>query len=172
MGVFRLRSRQPPVTNVQGNVAMLSNSTCLCTLAAQLPHAKASCGGADQHATSSSANSSTICRQSRGVVFLQHALMDSSAGWLLLGPERSLALQLADAGFDLWLGNSRGNRFSRNHTHLRPDQAAFWAWSWQHQASHDLPATIDYVLQVTQQQQLVFVGYSQVTRHITCLVQR
>lgn len=98
----------------------------------------------------------------RPVVFLQHALMDSSAGWLLLGPKRSLALQLVDAGFDVWLGNSRGNRFSRNHTRLQPDQPEFWRWSWQQQAEQDLPASISYVLGATQQQRLVYVGYSQV----------
>jgi lysosomal acid lipase/cholesteryl ester hydrolase len=88
--------------------------------------------------------------------------MDSSAGWLLLGPKHALALQLVEAGFDVWMGNARGNRYSRNHTTLTPGQPAFWAWSWQQQAEYDLPASIDYVLEVTQQQKLVLVGYSQV----------
>lgn len=115
---------------------------------------------------SSSANrtSSTSTSSSRRpVVFMQHALMDSSAGWLLLGPSRCLALQLVDAGYDVWLGNSRGNRYSRNHTLLQPDEGAFWAWSWDELAQHDLPASIQHALAVSQQQKLVYVGYSQVS---------
>lgn len=110
---------------------------------------------------SSSPYSPAAAASQRPVVFLQHALMDSSAGWLLLG-QQSLALQCAARGFDVWLGNARGNRYSRNHTTLLPTQPAFWAWSWQQQAEYDLPASIEHVLATTQQQRLVYVGYSQV----------
>jgi lysosomal acid lipase/cholesteryl ester hydrolase len=44
----------------------------------------------------------------RPVAFMQHALMDSSVGWVLLGPRRALAFQLAEAGFDVWIANTRG----------------------------------------------------------------
>jgi pimeloyl-ACP methyl ester carboxylesterase len=89
--------------------------------------------------------------------------MDSSAGWLLLGPGKALALQLADAGYDVWMGNVRGNRFSRNHTHLTPEDPAFWRWSWDQIARYDFPAQVNTLVKVSGQDRLVVVGYSQGT---------
>lgn len=78
-------------------------------------------------------------------VFLQHGLLSSSADWLLSGPEKALAFILADAGYDVWLGNARGNTYSRKHVSFSSDETAFWDFSWHEMAMYDIPAEIDYL---------------------------
>lgn len=62
------------------------------------------------------------------VILLQHGLLCSSADWVLMGPEKGLGYLLADRGYDVWLGNARGNTYSRKHKSWDPDkeQAKFW----------------------------------------------
>ena len=51
-------------------------------------------------------------------------------------------------GYDVWLGNVRGNIYSLNHTTLTPDSHQFWDFSFQEMAEIDLPAMVDKVLEV------------------------
>lgn len=97
------------------------------------------------------------------VVFLQHGLLSSSADWLLLGPGKALAFLLYDAGYDVWMGNTRGNTYSRNHVKLSPKTQSFWRFSWHEMAMHDLPAMIGLILERTNRKQLHYIGHSQGT---------
>ncbi|XP_028409163.1 gastric triacylglycerol lipase-like [Dendronephthya gigantea] len=101
--------------------------------------------------------------ESKPIVFLQHGLLADSACWVFNFPDDSLAYILADNGFDVWLGNSRGNRYARRNTHLSPECLKFWKWSFDDLAKYDLPATVDYIRSTTKQDKLVYIGHSQGT---------
>lgn len=103
----------------------------------------------------------TECK--KPVVFLQHGLLGSSADYIISGPEQGLAYILADAGYDVWLGNFRGNTYSRRHATISPESPSFWQFSWHEMGVKDLPEMIDYVLQQTSQRQLDYIGHSQGT---------
>ncbi|CAL1528653.1 unnamed protein product [Lymnaea stagnalis] len=99
----------------------------------------------------------------RPVVILQHGLLGSCTNFLDNLANESLAYILADAGADVWLGNSRGNIYSTNHTHLDPKETEFWAFSWDEMARYDLPAVLMFVLHTSAVDHVYYVGHSQGT---------
>ncbi|CAB4304584.1 unnamed protein product [Prunus armeniaca] len=92
-------------------------------------------------------------------VLLQHGLLMDGITWLLLPPDQSLAFLLADNGYEVWLGNTRGTKYSLGHTSLSPDDPAYWEWSWDELVAYDLPATFQYVHDQTGQK-IHYVGHS------------
>ncbi|CAF1372896.1 unnamed protein product, partial [Adineta steineri] len=97
-------------------------------------------------------------------VLLQHGLLDSATTWVMNFPDQSLGYILADAGYDVWLGNVRGNYYSRAHTKYDPNHdEEFWDFSWDDMARDDLPSMIYYILNMTQHAQIGYIGHSQGT---------
>lgn len=99
--------------------------------------------------------------------------------WLLRGPKYDLrninqtenviiyklyyspAYLLHEAGYDVWLFNARGNCHSRKHKTLNPDRdKKYWEFGVEEIGYYDLPATIDYILHITNEKQIFFIGHS------------
>lgn len=99
----------------------------------------------------------------KGVVFLQHGLLSSSAEWVLMSPGKGLAYLLADSGYDVWMGNARGNTYSRKHVSLDLSSSAYWQFSWHEIGYYDVPAMIDHILKETGVPQVQFIAFSQGT---------
>lgn len=91
----------------------------------------------------------------------QHGLLDSCAG-IICGEEKSLGLKLVDQGYDLWINNSRGNRYSRDHSKLdiddQPDQ--YFDFSFSEMGEFDQPALWEYVLEATGVDKITYIGHS------------
>ncbi|CAL1684021.1 unnamed protein product [Lasius platythorax] len=93
-------------------------------------------------------------------VLLQHGLLCTSADWVILGKGKALAYLLADQGYDVWLGNFRGNTYSRAHISLSPSESRFWDFSFNEMGIHDLPAMITFITNMRSQPLHTYIGHS------------
>ena len=60
----------------------------------------------------------------------------------------NLGFVLANLGYDVWLANWRGNRYSK-HKKFSQDDSEFWDFTIDDIAEHDLPAFILFILKKT-----------------------
>jgi pimeloyl-ACP methyl ester carboxylesterase len=109
----------------------------------------------------------TQIRSGLPAVLLNHGLLDSSDSFIINNEEQASGLLIANAGYDVWITNNRGNKYSVGHVdpvnfNSSDANSAFWDFSWQDMSEHDLPAVIQYVAQQTDQK-VNYMGHSEGT---------
>lgn len=108
--------------------------------------------------------SSSHVPQNRKLFFIQHGLIGSSSNFVTGRPDiKCLAFLLADKGYDVWLGNTRGNRYSAKHAFLEISEKDYWNFTFDDMAAYDIPAMLNYALKTANQKHLYYAGHSQGT---------
>lgn len=107
----------------------------------------------------------TQIRNSLPPLILNHGLLDSSDSFIFNDEPQCPGFLLANAGFDVWFVNNRGNKYSIGHVNPTAYNSSdansiFWDFSWQEMSERDLPATFEFVAQHTGQK-VSYVGHSE-----------
>ena len=99
-------------------------------------------------------------------------MMDASSwsypetqGVVLEEGDKPLPMALLDLGYDVWLTNMRGTKYSRKHETLDSSdpQSEYWKFSWAEKGMLDMPAAIDKVKEVSGVEKVAYIGASQGT---------
>ncbi len=97
-------------------------------------------------------------------VLLQHGVFDSSDGWVCNGEDHSIAFVLANNNFDVWLSNSRGNKYCKIHDKYDEKSYEFWQFSFNELGIYDVPAVIKYIREINKSgEKIIYFGHSQGT---------
>lgn len=95
-------------------------------------------------------------------VYLQHGLLMTSDVWcVMLNRDDNLPFRLCELGYDVFLGNNRGNKYSNKNSNYSASQKEFWDFSIDEFAMYDIPASINYILKLKEIDKLIYIGFSQ-----------
>lgn len=102
------------------------------------------------------------------VVLLQHGIEDSSIQWVINSPDKSIGFILSRAGYDVWLGNNRGNMQSRGHKTLDPKNSKYWDFDFEDMGTKDQKAFFNFILNKTEGKNKIgkiaaYIGHSEGT---------
>ena len=95
-------------------------------------------------------------------VLIQHGALDNATNWVSRGPWPIMPLKLVDRGYDVWLGNNRGVKYSNEHVNdgAWEDRRERWMYTWADLGKYDIPAEMEKVLELTGSDKLTLMGYS------------
>ncbi|KAG5667108.1 hypothetical protein PVAND_015107 [Polypedilum vanderplanki] len=94
-------------------------------------------------------------------VFFMHGLFRNSADFLATGSQIALPYLLADHGFDVFLGNARGTKYSTKNFKYDNKSKEFWNFSWEEIGLYDLPPMFNFSLEKSETEKINYVGHSQ-----------
>lgn len=103
------------------------------------------------------------------IIYFHHGLMTNSELFVLGSTKlKTLPYLLVDLGYEVWLGNNRGNKYSRKHLKLPASEPKFWDFSLDEFAYFDIPDSLTYVKNYYEtvhhsplDPQIIYIGFSQ-----------
>lgn len=78
-------------------------------------------------------------------VLMIPAVKHSAHSFIMNMGTKAPGFTLTDAGYDVWLGNVRGNYMSREHLTLDPSSDEYWDFTIEEIAEIDIPTFIKYI---------------------------
>lgn len=101
-------------------------------------------------------------------IHLQHGLTGSSDNYFInseggKGDSNSIGMWLVDQGYDVWAGNNRGNKYSKNSDVTDPRK--YYDFSYTEFGQYDVPAMVKYILKTTENEdgKVTWIGHSEGT---------
>ena len=93
-------------------------------------------------------------------VLMMHCQDCDMMEWVWNDSQRANAFILARAGYDVWMGNNRGSKYSNTHVTLSNKDLAYWDFYQEDMGTKDLPTFIDFILETTGHETISYVGHS------------
>jgi len=100
-------------------------------------------------------------------IMLMHEFAGSADSAFYNG-NNSVGFHLVDQGFDVWLPNNRGNKYSSQSLKDGMSEDKFYDYSFAEMGKYDIPALYKYILEeyhggIYKNKKITFIGYSQGT---------
>ena len=96
------------------------------------------------------------------VIFLQPGFLSTGLNYFGIN-KKSLAYVLQEKGYDVWIGNNRGCKFSSKHItkDSTKSNGNYWEYTMDEIVKYDLTSEINYIKKRTGVEKIHFVGYSE-----------
>ena len=98
-------------------------------------------------------------------MLIQHGLFDDSTS-MIQNEQNSFGMYMIQKGFDVWLGNNRGSKFSTQHLNDQISHKDYYSYSFMQMGLYDVPSFYNEILSDyagNPDQQIIYLGHSEGT---------